>query len=257
MACSEWKVPCLPVKPWHRTLVFLFTRTLMMFSYSLNCGHCTLGRVGHVAGGDHADAAFCEHLLPEFDVGAFQTHDHRHFHAYILYRRDDALGDDVAAHDAAEDVDQHRLDVAVGEDDLERLGHHLRRSATTDIEEVGGLAAVQLDQVHGRHREAGAVDHAADVAGQRDVTDFAFFRGDFFRVDLAVVVHRGQIFMAEHCVVVDADLAVERHQVAGRGNDQRIDLGHRQVVFDEQFIETLGQLAELADLRALQLEAKG
>src|SRR3990167_2953967 len=104
MACSEWKVPCLPVEPWHRTLVFLFTRTLMMFSYSLNCGHCTLGRVGHVA------------------------------------------GDDVAAHDAAEDVDQHRLDVAVGQDDLERLGHHFRRGAAADIEEVGGLAAVQLDQ---------------------------------------------------------------------------------------------------------------
>src|SRR3990167_4265515 len=212
MACSEWKVPCLPVKPWHRTLVFLFTRTLMMFSYSLNCGHCTLGRVGHVAGGDHADAAFCEHLLPQFDVGAFQPHDHRHFHADFLDCGDDAGGDDVAAHDAAEDVDQHRLDVAVGEDDLERLGHHFRRGAATDVEKVGGLSAMQLDQVHGRHRQTRAIDHAADVAGQGDVADVAFLRGDLLRVDLGRVVHRGQLLVAEHRVVVHADLAIERAQ---------------------------------------------
>jgi hypothetical protein len=41
-----------------------------------------------------------------------------------------------------------------------------RRGAAADIEEVGRLAAVQLDDVHGRHRQAGAVDHAADVAVQ-------------------------------------------------------------------------------------------
>jgi hypothetical protein len=28
-ACSEWKVPCWPVKPWVMTLVFLLTKTLM------------------------------------------------------------------------------------------------------------------------------------------------------------------------------------------------------------------------------------
>ena len=25
-ACSEWKVPCVPVKPWHITFVVLFTK---------------------------------------------------------------------------------------------------------------------------------------------------------------------------------------------------------------------------------------
>jgi len=28
MACVEWKVPCLPVKPWQITRVFLSTHTL-------------------------------------------------------------------------------------------------------------------------------------------------------------------------------------------------------------------------------------
>ena len=39
-----------------------------------------------------------------------------------LRRRDDALGEHVAAHDAAEDVDEDGLHVRVGQDDLEGLG---------------------------------------------------------------------------------------------------------------------------------------
>ena len=77
--------------------------------------------------------------------------------------RDHALGDDVAAHDAAEDVDQDALHVRVGEDDLERGRHLLLGGAAADVEEVGGLRAVELDDVHGGHGEAGAVDHAADL----------------------------------------------------------------------------------------------
>ena len=30
MHCSEWNVPCWPVKPWQMTLVFLLTRMLMV-----------------------------------------------------------------------------------------------------------------------------------------------------------------------------------------------------------------------------------
>ena len=37
--------------------------------------HCTFGRIGHVAGGDHANTALGQHLLPQLDIGAFQPHD--------------------------------------------------------------------------------------------------------------------------------------------------------------------------------------
>ena len=80
---------------------------------------------------------------------------------------DHARGDDVALHDAAEDVDQDRLQLRVLQHDLERLGHLLGRGAAAHVEEVGGRAAVELDDVHGRHREAGAVHQAADVAVER------------------------------------------------------------------------------------------
>jgi hypothetical protein len=43
------------------------------------------------------------------------------------------------------------------------------RRAAADVEEVGGLAAVELDDVHRRHGKARAVDEAADVAVEGDV----------------------------------------------------------------------------------------
>ena len=42
-------------------------------------------------------------------------------HAEVLDGGDDALRQDVAAQDAAEDVDEHRLHVRVGHQDLERV----------------------------------------------------------------------------------------------------------------------------------------
>src|SRR5262245_65897199 len=38
MACSEWKVPCAPVKPWQMTLVFL--STMMDISIPLHKERC-------------------------------------------------------------------------------------------------------------------------------------------------------------------------------------------------------------------------
>ena len=128
--------------------------------------HRLFGRIGQTLGGDDRQPRFGQQLAPEFDIGAFQPHDHRHLDADFLHRLDDAFGDDVAAHDAAEDVDQHRAHLGVEQDDLEALRHGLRRGAAADVEEVGRRAAFQLDQVHRRHRQAGAVDHAADVAGR-------------------------------------------------------------------------------------------
>ena len=55
---------------------------------------------------------FVDDLLAEIDIGALEPHDQRHGEAHLLHRRDDALGDDVAAHDAAEDVDENALHLA-------------------------------------------------------------------------------------------------------------------------------------------------
>ncbi len=52
----------------------------------------------------------------------------------------------------------------VGEDDLKGLGDTLFVGAAPDIEEIGRLTAIELDDIHGRHREPRAIDHAADRA---------------------------------------------------------------------------------------------
>ena len=113
--------------------------------------------------------------------------------ADLLDRGDDAFGDDVAAHDAAEDVDQDALDVRVGGDDLEGRRHLLLRGAAADVEEVRRLGAVELDDVHRRHGEAGAVDHAADIAVERDIGEIVFRGLDLLRVLLGDVAQLGDV----------------------------------------------------------------
>src|SRR5690606_7674564 len=84
---------------------------------------------------------------------------------------DDTFSDQVATDNAAEDVDQYRLDLAVGDDQLERLGYAFLGGAATDIKEVRRFAAMQLDDVHGRHGQSRTVDHTGDIAVQCDVIE--------------------------------------------------------------------------------------
>src|SRR3989449_2756634 len=76
--------------------------------------------------------------------------------------------DVAAARDAAEDVEENRAHAGVGRDDPERGHALLGIRAAADVEKVGRLTAVVLDQVHRGHREPGAVDAAADGAVQLD-----------------------------------------------------------------------------------------
>ena len=107
-----------------------------------------------------------------------------------------ALGDHVALHDAAEDVDENPFNIWIGGDDLERRGHLFLRGTAADIEKVGRRHAVQLDDVHGGHRKTRAIDHAADRAVERDVIKIVFRSLDFLVVFLSQVTQRDNIRMA-------------------------------------------------------------
>ena len=54
--------------------------------------------------------------------------------------------------------------LGVAGDELEGLLDLVGGGAAAHVQEVGRGAAVQLDDVHRRHGQAGAVHHAADVA---------------------------------------------------------------------------------------------
>ena len=177
--------------------------------------------------------------------------------AELLDGADHAARDAVRAGDAAEDVDQHGAHVGVGDEQAERVLDRLLAGAAADVEEVGRLAAVELDDVHRGHGEAGAVDHAGDVAVELDVVQVELRRLDLHRVLLVEVAHLHDVRVAEEGVVVEVDLGVERHHVARAGDHQRIDLGERRVRLQIGVHEPGDQLRGLGRRLPFEAEAAG
>ena len=125
--------------------------------------------------------------------------------AHVAVGVHDALRYAVAADDAAKNVHQNRLHGWILEDDAECFLHTRRIGRSSHVEEVGGVTATQLDDVHGRHGQARAVDHAAHVAIQFDVVEARLIRFYFGGVLFGGVAH-GRIIR----VAVEG-VAVQRH----------------------------------------------
>ena len=64
------------------------------------------------------------------------------------------------------------------------------------------------------------------------------------RILLLLVAHLGPLGMAEVGVVVEGDLAVERHHLAALGDHQRVDLEQRAILAEEALVERVHQLGE-------------
>ena len=133
---------------------------------------------------------------------------------HLLVGFEHRVGDRRAPHDAAEDVDQHGLHVLVGKQNAERFGHLLDLGAAADVEEVRRFAAVQLDEVHRAHRQAGAVHQAADVAFELHVAEPRLAGPHFGGIFFGDVAQLGELLVPEHRVVVEGDLRIEGHQLA-------------------------------------------
>src|ERR1041385_2935701 len=145
--------------PWTKILVPGLTRIDMRDTHSFY--HRFRG-VCHRTAAEDSQAGFGEGLFAGLDVVAFEANDQREFEAGFFNGGDDAGGDHIAVHDAAEDVDQNTLHMRVLEDDFEGGCDLLLASAAANVEEVGGAAAEVLDDVHGGHRQSGAIDQAGD-----------------------------------------------------------------------------------------------
>ena len=94
------------------------------------CRDYANGRNCFVAGVNPKKAG--EDSLTLLDVRPFQPHHQRHLQIHFLRRGDDSVGDDVAAHDSAEDVDEDALHCGVAQNDLERRGDLLLVGAAAD-----------------------------------------------------------------------------------------------------------------------------
>ena len=73
---------------------------------------------------------------------------------------------------------------------------------------------MQLDDVHGRHGEPGAIDHAADIAVESDVVELGALGLDLDRILLGFVAQPGDVGVPEQRVVVEAHLGVEGDQLS-------------------------------------------
>ena len=92
-----------------------------------------------------------------------------------------------------------------------------------------GTAAGQLDDVHRRHRQTGAVDHAGDVAVELDVVQAEFAGFDLQRLFFVQIAQFLDVLVAVQRVVVEVHLRIERVDLVVAGNEERIDLGKRGV----------------------------
>src|SRR5262245_35705185 len=116
--------------------------------------------------------------LPFLDVGALHPDDDRQLDTQFSHRGNHAFGEHVAPKDAAEDVDENGLNVLVGDQNLERVSNLIGVGASSNVQEVRGLATGDLDDIHGGHGEARAVHHAADVAVETNVVERVLRRLD-------------------------------------------------------------------------------
>ena len=115
---------------------------------------------------------------------------------------------------------------------------------------------MQLDQIHGRHRQPGAVDHAADIARQRDVIQPRCLRSHFLVVYLRIVTHVSELLLPSERVVVHAHFAVQRHHAPIGGNHQRIDFQQAQVGVGEKLVQCAQHAGEITDMTAAKPQAK-
>lgn len=153
--------------------------------------------------------------LQVFQILTLQSADDGDLEVEILGGLDDSLGDDVATHDASEDVDEDGVHLArvqilfdfyligIGRDNLEGLRDLLDCGAATDIEEIGGLSSVEFDDVHGGHGESGSVDHAADISVEVDVVEVGLGSSDLQGVLLLGVLKSEKVWLTEFGVGVE------------------------------------------------------
>src|SRR6476620_5475673 len=142
----ECLVPSEPVMPCTMTLLCSFRKIAISRPRCSELGGL-VGRVVHrVHLRDQRVVGLVEDPPTLQHVVAVQPHDQRLRGPVTedLERLDDAVRDRVTGGDAAEDVDEHALDVRVAEDHVQPGGHARGRGAAADVEDVGGLHAAVL-----------------------------------------------------------------------------------------------------------------
>jgi hypothetical protein len=154
-------------------------------------------------------------------------------------------------------VHENSLHARIVEDQLEGASDAFLGGGACYVHEVRRLTAVMLDDVHGRHGEARAIHHAADVALQLHVIQVVTRGFELERVHLVLVAHILHVVVPEQGVLIERHLAIERDQAVRLGDDQRIDLHQGRVEVAERLVHRHQQAHELVHLAFLEVELEG
>lgn len=172
-------------------------------------------------------------------VGTLETGNDGSAETHLLNNVDQTLGDGVTADDTTEDVDEDGRDLGVAGDELESALDGSGSSTTTDVKEVGGGTAVQLDDIHGGHGKTSTVDQAANVTVQLDEVQAELSSLDLIGILLGDVAPREDLLLAELSVVIEAELGVHGEDLVVGGLGQGVDLDLSGVLVHENLVQVL------------------
>jgi hypothetical protein len=187
-------------------------------------------------------------------VGSLQSRNDGCLEVHLLNDLDQTLCNSITSHDTTEDVDEDGSDLGVACDEVESLANSLGCGTASNVQEVGGRTAVQLDNVHGGHGETGTVDEAANVSVELDEVESDLGGLDLIGVLLGKISPLENLLLAEVGVVVEAELGVHGEDLVVGGLGEGVDLDLGSVLLHEDLVQLLDGVLGILD--ALLREAE-
>jgi len=180
-------------------------------------------------------------------VGTLETGNDGNSEVHGLHNLDETSGNSVATNDTTENVDKDGSNLGVASNELEGTSDGSGSGTTANIEEVGGLTSVELDDVHGGHGKTGTVDEAANVTVELDEVQARLGGLDLVGVLLGGVAPLEDLLLSEVGVVVEVELGVHAENLVVRSLGQGVDLDLGSVVLHEDLVQLLDGQGSVVD----------
>jgi len=154
-----------------------------------------------------------QELLSLLGVGSAKSANQSLFKTDYLGGLDDTLCQFVAFQNASENVDQQGFDFRMLVQNLESGSNLVHAGSSSDIQEIGGLASVLLNNVHSSHSQSRTIHHAANISIQGHIIKSGIYSNLLVRVDFfgsqTALLHGHQFGLPEFGVIVHIEFAVD------------------------------------------------
>jgi len=137
-------------------------------------------------------------------IGAGEADDDGDINLDLLWGINNTLGNCVTLHDTTKNVYKDGLDLGVLWENLEGCADLLSVGTTADIQEVGRLATLKLDDIHGSHSQTSTIYHASNIAIECDIVKSSSDSLILILIDisgrcefLSLLVHINELLLSE------------------------------------------------------------